>query len=506
MGPQARSVPLSRVDASCAVFLGALALALRVGGLTLHGLYRDDAWVALAHRVDVGNAVQFGITIPGFELFIKAWASISSATMWLQLPELVASVAAVVLCYYLARRLGCTPAAALVAGAILAVSPIAVIFATRVKPYSFDVLSCVIVLLLAVRLLESPTTRRAIGLGAVSLLAVAASASVLPVAAAAVAWTSWRVRKTSRVPIAVAVSFAVVVAAYATVVLAAVPASLKAFWRDNYITGASSATNAFKTFAAGLFTLHGPTTVGLVILAFIAVGVVWARPDLAPLLLGPVAIAAGLAIGKRVPFGGGRTDLYLYPCLAIAAALSVQRVLETRQLQRLPAVTVFVSVVVLLIAVVDGRRALIRVPYPSADLAELASAVNLRRMPGDGVVVAPYSRYGFAFVMEPTPRIVVSSNYSTRFTVASRDPDVLLMPAEYYEGGYDAGDALTFADDRTRIFYVATDTPESDTPLNVQAKEYEPEQLLIQNGYMVAERLDAHGAHVDLLVRRDRGT
>src|SRR3954454_14015472 len=85
MGPQARSVPLSRVDASCAVFLGALALALRVGGLTLHGLYRDDAWVALAHRVDVGNAVQFGITIPGFELFIKAWASISSATMWLQL-------------------------------------------------------------------------------------------------------------------------------------------------------------------------------------------------------------------------------------------------------------------------------------------------------------------------------------------------------------------------------------------------------------------------------------
>jgi hypothetical protein len=120
--------------------------------------------------------------------------------------------------------------------------------------------------------------------------------------------------------------------------------------------------------------------------------------------------------------------------------------------------------------------------------------------PGDAIVVAPFGRYPYA-LSSARAGIVLSRRYSTGFTVASNEPDVLVMPAEFYEQGYEAEVAVRFAASRARVWYLATDTPASDTPPDAQRHEYEPERLIVDSGFTLVDRLPAYGAHADLLVR-----
>ena len=217
-------------DVAAMSFLVVLALAVRLPALSTTGLYRDDAWPMLAVRTDLARAMRIGVTIPGFELFLRAWGSASTSTVWAQAPALLASVTAVVLVYGLARRLGCHSSAAMVAGGILALAPMAVLFATRVKPYAIDAVSCLLLLALAIRLAADVSGRRWAALAAVAVAAPLVSASVLPVALTAVAWAAWR---TWRAPdatqqgrvlaFAVPAGYAAMVAAYSAVVLGNVP-------------------------------------------------------------------------------------------------------------------------------------------------------------------------------------------------------------------------------------------------------------------------------------------
>jgi hypothetical protein len=46
---------------------------LRLTEVTSHGLFRDDAWVALSSRVSMGTALRMGATAPGFTLIERAW-------------------------------------------------------------------------------------------------------------------------------------------------------------------------------------------------------------------------------------------------------------------------------------------------------------------------------------------------------------------------------------------------------------------------------------------------
>ncbi|MDP8937022.1 MAG: hypothetical protein M3O23_04745 [Actinomycetota bacterium] len=490
-------------EAAAVLFLLAVAAAVRVPALSTLGLYRDDAWPMLATRTDVGRAVRIGVTIPGFEAFLRAWGTVSASTPWAQAPALLASLAAVAGAYLVARRLGCDRAAAIVAGGVMALAPMAVLFATRVKPYAADALAALVLVALAVRVSERPTTRRWTALVVVAVIAPVFSASVLPVALTAVAWSGWRTWRagggleTARwAAWAVPAGYVAVVAVYALLVLGNVPPPLRDSWASHYVDGVGSARFVLDEFAAGVFYRHGPT--GPLLLAAVVVGVVWARRDLAPLLLGPVAVAFGLAVVDRAPFGGGRTDVYLYPCVALAVALTAQKALQR---VRVPGTVLAVAAAVVLFAATVGRTHADRNAYPGADTARLIAAVRGQMAPGDGVVVAPFTRYAFALYDRPRPRLVLSSRYSTGFTVASPDPNVLIMPAEFYETGYDAAAAVPFARDRARVWYLATDTPRSDTPVEVQAHEYEPERRLLEDGFVVERRLDVDGAHANLLVR-----
>lgn len=483
-----------------------MALAVRVPGLSTLGLYRDDAWPMLATRTSLRRAMRIGVTTPGFEVFVRTWGKISSATLWAQIPTLMASLAAVALVFHLARRLGCGRAAAMAAGGILALAPIALLYATRVKPYSFDALSSLLLLFAAVRVVDRPSFRRWAALVALACATPLFSASVLPVAASALTWSSWRIwwpragrPGNRRAAVAVPAVYAAVMGIYAFGVLSTVPPTLQTYWAGHYVRGPDSAGFVLEQFAAGMFFTRGFP--GTLLLAAIAGGLWWARPVLAPLLLGPVGVAFGLAVAGRAPFGGGRTDLYLYPCLALAFALVLEKVLAGRRGLRGRAPQLVVAGALLVFAATSIRSFALRNPYPGADMAGLTAMVLRQAVQGDGVVVAPFGRYAYAVYSRRPPEVILSSWYSTGVTAASADPDVLIMPAEFYETGYDPDAGATFARGRSRVWYLATDTPASDTFPEVQENEYEPERRILAEGFIIERRIDVAGAHADLLVR-----
>lgn len=492
-----------------------VAVLLRAPGLSGHGLYRDDAWPALAAEVGLGRAMRIGITTPGFEAFLRAWVGLSRAGWWAQVPALVASTLTVLAVYVLVRRIGCGRIAALAAGGVFALSPVSVLYASRVKPYSFDALSTVVVITTALALSRRPGSWRRWGLLiVVSLGAAFFSASTLPVTVAAMAWSalltlgqSWHDRRARRLALAVPAAFLVVVAAYASVVLASVPPSLHESWQTNFIFASSfgelarTTTGLLDAFAAGIFYRHGST--GPAVLLVLVAGALWYRPRVATLVVAPVAVALALALAQRVPFGGGRIDLYLYPCVALLVAMSVQKVLDLGVGRLLPArlVEVALAVGIVGLATTAGRAHVRANPYPAADMGALSVAVESRMEPGDAVVVGPFSRYPYALYGARRPELVFATRYAPGFTVVSGDPDVFIMPAEFFEGGYDPDDAVRFAKGRTRVWYLATDTPVSDTPTEVQANEYVPERRLVADGFRTSERVDAYGVHADLLVR-----
>lgn len=502
--------PLTWWDLPGLALLVVVALWLRAPGLTTRGLYRDDAWPALAAEAGLTDSLQMGVTTPGFELFLRSWLSFSRETPWAQAPALAAAMLAVVGAYVLARRLGCGRVAAGVAGGLLTLSPVSILYATRVKPYQFDALSTLVIIAVAVALVERPSSRRRwLLLTVVSVLSAVFSASTLAVSVSAMVWcAASTVRREQRALLArgyvVPLAFLSLVGVYAAFVLNSVPPSLHSSWAENFIS-TSTPRDLVRTtwyvvggFAAGTL----PTTNGIAVLVLVALflGALWQRPHVSLLVVAPVLAAIGLALIQRAPFGGGRTDIYLYPCVALLAAMASQKFLDrTRIPARLAGSALAIALV--LAAGTTLREHVEANPYPAADIGPLTAAVRARMEPGDAIVVGPFSRYPFAFYGEVDTEVVLSSRYAPGFTVRSKDPAVMIMPAEFFEGGYDERQAVAFARGRDRIWYLATDTPASDTPPDVQAFEYRPEQRLIEDGFRIAERIDAYGVHADLLVR-----
>jgi len=504
-----------------------VAVGLRAPLLTSHGLYRDDAWPALATRTGLGRALRIGVTAPGFELFVRLWVGLSDATPWAQLPALVASVAAVVGVYLVGRRIGCRPPAALVAGAVLALSPVSVLYATRLKQYSVEAALSVAIVAIALWAARRPSARRWAILVAAAMAVGIFSVPLVSVGGVALAWAAWQSwgrsgpvgagpwssrpagandqpSATIRTIVGLGV-FATFAAVEALVVLGSVPLSLRRLWTTNYIDlsgpgpALTTMVRVLDEFMAGVLYRHGPT--GALFLGAIVVGALAFRRDIAVLVLGPLAVGVALAAAHRAPLGGGRVDEYLYPGVALASAMAAQRLLDLSALRAVSSAVAAAALACALVifAMTSGRAQLRLNPYPGADIAALQRQLALLAQPGDGVVVSPFSRYPWALYSRARPEVVLTRSLPTNVLVASQDGDVFVMPREYVEDGYDASVALLFALGRARVWYVVTDTPTADTPSEGQAHERDAEDLLMANGYTVARSITVFGAHADLL-------
>ena len=167
------------------VLVGA-GTAMRVQGLTSLGFYRDDAWAALSSRVGIGTAWHMWLGAPGFYFLERSFFDLHpGSTWWAQLLPLAAGIAAIPAIYFLARHFGFRRLAGLVLAGIVCVSPICVIYSTRVKEYSVVFLVSVAVLWVAETARRQPDRTRLTVLTMVSVVAFAVSASVGPVIAGA---------------------------------------------------------------------------------------------------------------------------------------------------------------------------------------------------------------------------------------------------------------------------------------------------------------------------------
>jgi mannosyltransferase len=161
--PLERRSAVPRAELAAVLVLTALALALRLTSLS-RGLFTDEAYsLALAQRGFGHMVVLFGYEANGTPYPISLWPLVrifGSSEAVLRLPALLAGVAAVPALWWAARRIA-SPAAAVIAAALLAVNPMAVWYSQTARAYAFTVLAVCLTFGTLARAFDRANPRRA---------------------------------------------------------------------------------------------------------------------------------------------------------------------------------------------------------------------------------------------------------------------------------------------------------------------------------------------------------
>ncbi len=488
------------------VLVGAGA-AMRAQGLTTLGLYRDDAWAAMSSRVGIGTAWHMWVTAPGFYFLERSFIDLHpESTWWAQLPELAAGIAAIPAIYCLARYFAFHRTAGLALASIVSVSPICVVYSTRVKEYSTVFLLSVAVLWAAESARRQPDRSRLAVLTVVSVASFVVSASLGGLIAGVwIALGIWvlRTRQHRRAFTVGAAVTSALCAAVAGIFYRALSPALTRFWSGSYIslssrlavTARSSLSNLFANLLH--FTGFAPTAQLVLLVALLLLTIVGAFRNAA--MLGPACsavVALVLSAAQREPLGTGRTDEYLYPVLLLLLASGVARLWAVARNHLGPAHartvgTAVASVSVALVVVLIGDSIATATPYPGADVQALAAALRHDAEPSDHIVVGELTRYAWAYYEDHPPRVRFGPDWSTSFTVTSTDAQVSIVPSEYYEGGsHPARWASAFRNDH-RLWFVLT------PPLSLNPTF----AALVRQGWRPVRTLHAAGCAAVLLER-----
>ncbi len=441
---------LQGVDAVVLAGLVGVALALRWPGLDPSSLWLDDAWVALAHRTSGWSELRMvGFSAPGFAVLLKGWLGlVGFSELAAQLPALVAGVVSPAVAYALVVWRGWHRPAGVSAGIVLAVSPIAVTYATRVKQYTTEGLLALVLLGLALWLADAPDRggrwAAFIGAGAVatvvsSFLAPYVGAGVLAGLVAALlardGRTAWR---------AVAWGALYGVAAlgwYLAVLAPAVTTSISGFWAEDYLAvdaGLGGFVASLASAVGGVLEglLPVAPALGLVGLGVAIALVVLARdgrvtagrawPSLA-LLLTPMVVAVVLASSQLAPLGGGRTDLYLYPALVLMIAAGADAGIRFARRWGVVAAT-STSLVVLALAgwLLAGAE---RAPdYPRYDVRPLVERMEGSAGEDEAILVYPATVWAYALYTSADIHLADDPVSSWGFSPRVEDPRVAVLP------------------------------------------------------------------------------
>lgn len=472
--------PLAKVGRWDVVALAAIVafgLWLRVGGLTRNDPWFDDAWVLLTGRYGIHALLRMSATAPGYDLGLSLlWQSDHGATWLTQLPELAFGVCGIVALYALVTWFGCRRPIPHLAAFVVAVSPVAATYSTRLKPYAFDLLATCLVLFLAERWRRAPAPRALAWLGAASLVVVVSAASLVVVAAATVMIVVAAAGAPAlRTQAAAAVAWmAVLLGGLWAASLRLLPPSLAAFWRDQgamlqlgsirevafsvqqmgsgFIGGLVntpvhySLATATRRLADGSLEVYSlrqlrPDELVLAGCCFLLLGLVCAAPLVAtartrcrtigPGFVASLAVLGGIAgaVMGMSPFGGGRTDEALYPAVLILVAL-VAESSAGRASRMLPTWLrwgVAALVCTGMVFAIAGQRP----RYPSSDVRGIASVVLGRLEPDEVIVVDGDAT--FTWAADRLTRTGVTFNrpsplsfWTEGFHTVSRDKQVVL--------------------------------------------------------------------------------
>jgi hypothetical protein len=419
---QARRFHVSAIDWWIVFALITAGFLLSRRPLAPGSLWLDDAWVAIGHRANsLSEALAVSMTAPGFSLFITAWLKLVGFSelraQWWPFAFGLAGPATVYL--VVVRRTLRRSTAFLAAGLVLA-APLHLVYSTRVKHYTLDLVLSAVLLGLAWALLDDVRDRRRwVFFVGCSVVAVVLSAGVAPIVASglvavlASVLLRHRDRDTLRSLVSAWLVFGVFALTWYVFVIqpASVP-GLVAYWRNaqGFLSDASVPT-VFSKVARGFSSLP-PLLVWSILIASAAVVMV-RRFFVALLLVLPFVVAVALSAMAKAPLGG-RVDQYLYPTFAMLIALAAEPLLER---SRETATIGFVLVVVLLSNVRAPTR------YPAEDIRPFVATIEERARSDDLILLYARGVWGYALYTEG-PITLRSTKAGVGFEVVLGDPRV----------------------------------------------------------------------------------
>ncbi len=479
------------MDAILLLLLLAFKFLLVAPALAPSSLYRDDAWQALAVRVNGPvDITKTGVTAPGFAWGLRLLGAAPLSEIALQTPALVAGLLGPLLLFILARWWGLSRAASLLCAMLLCVAPTHTEYTIRVKPYTLDALATIACLMIAKVACDQPNKRLAwfllIGFSTVAFLISATAglaAFAMVIAVAVIRRLDARTYESSDF-VLLAIYVTILGLWYVFILDAKSNEALYAYWQNRFVAWNDGPTAVLKSLLSngarvfsGLIpdqtdTAQVPSALRYLIPLALLYGVV-AAAGLAMLtksnwrygmiVAAPFLLAVTLFMAGKFPLGGGRTDLYLAPLVALLAA----HILEWRRLQSYSPWIGAITCCVLAIAAIVGAKA----SYPREDLRSLTVEVEQQAGPDDRILVFPETTYMYALYSRAQVRVVNDPLSMTGFTPALSDPRVSMMPGMQFSTSiYKRGEAVCLAQleqairaNPTHIWLVASTYYSEDT-------------------------------------------
>ena len=214
-----------------------VGLWLRLAGMTSHGLWRDDAWVAMSSRVSMGTALRMGATAPGFTMIERAWILLDpGSSRWAQALPVALGVAGIVTMFCLSRYLGLSTWLSLATAAFVALSPVTIAYSTHAKQYSTDVvLACALLALGEAARRRRPERRRlgALAVASCAGLVISASVAVVIIGVWAMLLITSRRDRDGRVQVITVGAITAVSCALALLFYAHLSTALHLFWSSS---------------------------------------------------------------------------------------------------------------------------------------------------------------------------------------------------------------------------------------------------------------------------------
>jgi hypothetical protein len=400
----------------------------RASGFTTGSLWFDDAWQAMPARESIGTAVRMVTTAPLYTLGLRTWLRLDiTSTWWAQLPAFVFGMAGIAAVFFLLAYFKVWAPLAYFGALILAVSPVAADYSTRVKPFGLDLLCGCALLFLFERWRRTPQRRSAVLLGIACALSLFISSTTAVVVISVAATTALcGLRDSSRRLDALVAAGTAAVAGLVVEVLwlrHLSPALYFGWTKRGYLFSASSAHRiAWSLQAMGTGFFHWlvgtplahprlqeqitPGGVALAVLGFLVLLAISLPPligllrrrgrDPGPLVVPAVALclAIALALAHKSPFGGGRTDEDIYPAVLLLFAGAVSALFgRARDEARRDMIAVLVILTGALLWVGATNRA----AYPQTVLRPLAAELQHVGPKSAIIVVDPWLTFTWAY-------------------------------------------------------------------------------------------------------------
>jgi hypothetical protein len=400
--------------------VGLLGAALRLRAYAANrSLWLDESFLALdlirhdvpalLGRLDFnqGAAPVFLLVEKGIEVADRSEAA-------LRLPSLAFGLATVVLAWQVARRI-CSPAAAVIAYALVAFSPALVYYSGELKQYAGDTACALAVTWAAFELAARPSRRTTIAAAAVGAAAVSFSHAAIFVVAGqgAVLVAAALVRK--RIPsraVAVVVGVWAVAAGAVLAHTLSTSSGVLSSYRSSADLGAGTSgsggrgAHALKALATAVLGDVGLPTGGraftLVSLVLSAVGVIGliallrARPLATLVVTMPAVVTLAANATDHYPVSG-RTVLFLTPIASICIGEGAVSLARRAQLAA-PAAGLALAAFALAYPV-HGDVELLRTPTKE-EMRPVLNAVALEARPDDRFFVAYAAQYAIAYYQQ----------------------------------------------------------------------------------------------------------